>query len=151
MAVTKGVGVVFNCGAITFTAGITSSSSVANLCQSIRLTRSADNVKIKDSGGAVKAMVLSGFMKQLAINIVPHGGSSLAAGIVSMDTHMSSGGAVNTLVGAKVTVVDAGGTLCDGDWCCTNAVQGRTVDGVATVDIELEQSDEGNDLATTIA
>jgi hypothetical protein len=57
---------------------------------------------------------------------------------------------VNTLVGALVTIVDAGGTLVDGNWCCMSATQNRTVDGVATIDIELEASDEGVDLATSV-
>ena len=141
-AVIKGVGVVWSVGAITFTAGIVSVSN-AGYTQSARFSRTSEKTEIKDNGGIIKAQVFHGFKKTLSMTIVPQG-SSVANARSSMDAHCLT-------PGTTITVVDDSGTLIDASYNLISATQNRTVDGVATVDLELEQGDESNDLTTAVS
>ena len=141
-AVIKGVGVVWSVGAITFTAGIVSVSN-AGYTQSARFSRTSEKTEIKDNGGIIKAQVFHGFKKTLSMTIVPQG-SSVANARSSMDAHCLT-------PGTTITVVDDSGTLIDASYNLISATQNRTVDGVATIDLELEQGDESNDLTTAVS
>ena len=141
-AVIKGVGVVWSVGAITFTAGIVSASN-AGYTQSARFSRTSEKTEIKDNGGIIKAQVFHGFKKTLSMTIVPQG-SSVANARSSMDAHCLT-------PGTTITVVDDSGTLIDASYNLISATQNRTVDGVATIDLELEQGDESNDLTTAVS
>jgi len=141
-AVIKGVGVVWSVGAITFTAGIVSATN-AGYTQSARFSRNSEKTEIKDNGGVIRAQVFHGFKKTLSMTIVPQG-TSIANARSSMDAHCLA-------PGTTITVVDDSGTLIDASYNLISATQNRTVDGVATIDLELEQGDESNDLTTAIS
>lgn len=141
-ATIKGTGVVWSMGGITFTAGIVTSSN-GSLPQSLSFTRGSEKTEIKDNGGTIKTQVFHGFKKSLSITVVPSG-SSVSASNSSMDAHMP-------VPGTTITVADASGTLIDASYNLISARQNRSVDGVGTIDLEMEQGDESNDLTTAVS
>lgn len=144
MATLKGRAVIWSIGGITFSAGIVSSTD-PEFMQSARFSRTSDMGEIRDDGGIIRSVAFHGFKKSLSITCVPAGAAaSLATAFASNDAHLP-------VAGTTVTVVDASGAIVDGNWNVVSCNQNRSIDGPATVDIELMNGDEGLDLtvATT--
>lgn len=140
-ATLKGAGVVWSIGGVTFTAGIVSATNPA-YPQSAQFNRNSEKAEVKDDGGTFRAQIFHGFKKMLSMTVIPNG-TSIANARSSMDAY-------NLPPGTTITVADAAGTLIDGNYNLISSRQGRTVDGPATLDLELENGDEGVDLTTTI-
>lgn len=141
-ATIKGVGIVWSVGGVTFTAGIVSATN-ASLPQSLTFTRGSEKSEIKDNGGTIRTQVFHGFKKTLSITVVPSG-TSVANARSSQDAHLIA-------PGTTVTVVDDSGTLIDASYNLISSRLNRSVDGVAAIDLELEQGDESNDLTTAVS
>lgn len=145
-ATLKGRGIVWSVGSITMTAGIVSTAS-ADFVQSARSARTSEKAEIKDDAGTIRAVVFHGFKKSLSLTVVPcslSGTNTVVNAQASADAH--------TLVpGTTITVVDGAGTIIDGNYNLISATQNRSVDGPATVDLELENGDEGVDLTAAVA
>lgn len=143
-ATIKGRAVLWSIGGVTFTAGIVSGTN-ASFPQSLRVTRGSNKTEVIDDGGVIRTQVFHGFKKTLSISVIPCDDAAvLADANSSADAHMPA-------PGTKITVADASGTIIDASYNLISATQNRSVDGVASVDLELEQGDEGNDLTTTAA
>lgn len=140
-AIVKGSGCFWSTGAITISAGLTIPATF--YLQSAGLSRTSEKTTVKDNGGTIRVVIFHGFMKQMSINVVPYG-SSLANGKSSAEN-------LTPTPGTAVTFTDDAGTIIDGVWNVIDAKQNRTVDNVATIDLTLENSDEGVDLTTTIS
>lgn len=141
MATIKGRAVVWSTGGITMTAGIVNASN-PNFPQSARFQRGSEKSEIKDDGGVIRTQVFHGFKKSLSLSVVPSAPStSISAANVSADAHMPS-------PGTTINVTDEEGTIVGGNYNLISATQNRSVDGVATIDLEMEQGDESNDLTT---
>jgi hypothetical protein len=138
-AVIKGTGVCWSVGAIAFTAGIVSGTN-GNFTQSTSLQRTSEKNNVKDNGGTVKTQVFHGFMKSLSITVVPNG-SSIANANTSADAYLPA-------PGTKISITDDSGTIMDDNYNLLSSKENRTVDGVRTIDLELEAGDEGVELAT---
>lgn len=136
--VQKGFGVVWGTGTLTVTGGILSGTTTAAV-QTITLTRNSEKTNIKTIGGEVAAQVFHGFMKTASVTVIPSG-TTIALAATSSDSWMPK-------PGTAVTLADSYGTLLDDNWNVISARQGRTVDGAATVDLELEAGDENTELA----
>lgn len=146
MAAIKGRGVVWSTGDITFAGAIVSATAAA-LPQSLRLARTAESTKIKDNQGPVRAIVYHGLMATLSITVVicaPSGTNTIAAAKTAGDQLTIAGG-------GTVTITDDAGTVVDGPYNVLSATQNRSVDGAATVDLEMEKGDEGIDTTTLIS
>lgn len=144
MATLKGRAVVWSIGGITFTAGIVSASN-PDFPQSARLNRGSNKGEIIDDGGTIRTQVFHGFKKTLSMTVIPcDTAASISGARTSMDAHLPQ-------AGTTITVVDAAGTLIDASYNLVSSTQNRSVDGPATVDLEMEQGDEGNDLTTAVA
>ena len=139
-AIIKGTGVVWSVGAIVFTAGIVSGTNAA-YTQSARMARTSEKTEVKDNGGVIKAVAFHGFKKTLSLTVVPAHATTLAGAVTSLD-------AWNPPPGTLVTLTDDQGTLLDDNYNVISSSQSRTVDGVVTVDLELEAGDEGTEIAT---
>lgn len=142
-AVLKGRAVKWSIGTVAFTAGIVSATS-AHFTQSTNLQRTSEKTNIKDTGGTVAAQVFHGFMKTFSITVIPaalSGTNTVANAVSSSDSWLPAPGTL-------ITVTDDSGTLIDDNYNVISAREGRTVDGVATIDLELEAGDEGVELAT---
>lgn len=126
------------------TAGIVSGSN-PEFVQSARFARTSEKTEVKDDGGTIRAQIFHGFKKTLSLTVIPADAAAAISGArTSMDAHMPA-------IGTTITVVDAAGTLIDASYNLVSATQNRSVDGVATVDLELEQGDESVDLTTAVA
>lgn len=141
-AVIKGRAVKWSVGGVTFTAGIVSATN-AHFTQSFDMQRTSDKALIKDTGGTVKTAVFHGFMKTISMNVVPQA-DTIANAITSLDAFLLAPGTL-------ITVVDSTGTIADGDYNLISAKEGRTVDGVCTIDLELEKGDEGENITNLVA
>lgn len=136
----KGTAVVWSMGGITFTAGIVSATS-PSLPQSMKYSRNAENAKIKDVGGDIVTMILHGGTKTLSINVIPSS-TSIAAAFTSKEAHVIA-------PGTKVTIADASGAAAiETNWIVTSSAENRSVDGVVTVDLELENAAQA-DISTS--
>lgn len=145
-AVIKGRAIVWSVGAITFSAGITMTNG-ESLTQSVAVTRTSEKAEVKDNGGVIRAQVFSGFKKTLSLTAVPaaaSGGNTITNARTTADNMMPAAGTL-------VTIVDDSGTIIDASYNVISARQNRTVDGVATIDMELETGDEGNDITTLVS
>ena len=141
-ATIKGLGVVWSVGSQTYTGGIVSHATTAQSTpQSITLNRTSDKSMVKGLDGEVLGVIFSGFMKTASLSLVPSA-STVAAAKTALDTYCPA-------PGVSVTMVDSIAGLLDDNWNVTSATQNRTVDGVATVDLELEAGDETTELAGT--
>lgn len=129
---------VWSVGAIAFTAGIISGTN-SNLTQSARVARTSDKAEVKDAGGVIQAVIFHGFKKTLSLTVVPNG-TTIANARSSGDAYMPS-------PGTTISITDDSGTIIDDNYNCISATQNRTVDGVMTIDLELEAGDEGVELA----
>lgn len=145
-ATIKGRGVIWSTGAVVGTAGIVSSSS-GSLVQSVSIERTSEVTHVKDNGGTVRASIFHGGMKNLRLTVIP----CAVSGTNTLANAQSSGDGHTIAAGTKVSLTDDSGTVIDDDYNVLSATQNRTVDGVATVDLVLEASDEGIDLETTIS
>jgi hypothetical protein len=133
---------------VTFTAGIVSSTH-ASLVQSASIERTSEVARIKDTGGTIKTLVFSGGMKTLRISVVPSG-TTTADGQKSADAHVPAAGTTITVADAS-SAVSGSDTVMDASYNCLSATQNRTVDGVVTIDLVLEASDEGQTITNTVA
>jgi hypothetical protein len=140
-ATIKGTAVFWSTAGVTFTAGIVSATN-ASMVQSVTVERTSDVARIKSTDGTVRTVVFSGGMRNLRVTVVPSG-SSLANAKTSADAHVPA-------AGTKITVADDSGTgtVVETDYNCISSSQNRTVDGVLTVDLVLEGSDESVDITT---
>ena len=138
----KGTAVVWSVGGVTFTAGIVSATN-PSLPQSLRYQRGAENTKIKDVGGEIVTIVYHGGLKTLSMTVIPSA-ASIAAAVTSKEAHVLA-------PGTKITIADASGaTAIETNWIIMSSTENRTVDGVVTVDLELENS-ATTDLSTSAA
>lgn len=138
-ATINGRAVLWSTGGITFTAGIVSASN-PGMAQSSTFQRTSEKTEIKDDGGTIRTQVFHGFRKTLSITVIPYHASDLSNAADAHDAYLLA-------PGTKITVVDGAGNIA-GDYNLLSSRQGRSVDGVATIDLELEQGDEGQDLTT---
>jgi hypothetical protein len=141
-AVLKGMGIVWSEGGITFTAGIVSATNLS-LPQSANFSRTSEKTDIKGNGGTVLGQVFHGFKKVLSITVIPYHATTIAGAITSKDAHVLK-------PGTTITVADASGTLMDDSYNLLSSREGRTVDGVVTVDLEMETSDESVTLTSAV-
>lgn len=141
-AILKGLGIVWSEGGITFTAGIVSATNLS-LPQSANFSRTSEKTDIKGNGGTVLGQVFHGFKKVFAVTVIPYHASTISGAVTSKDAHVLK-------PGTTITVADASGTLIDGSYNLLSAREGRTVDGVSTVDLEMEASDESVDFTTAV-
>jgi hypothetical protein len=140
-AIVKGRGVMWSIGGVTFTAGIVSGTNTS-LPQSVSFKRMSEKTEVLNINGSAVSEIFHGFKKTSSMTIVPSG-TSIALASTSMDAY-------HLAAGMKITVADAVGTILDGNYILLSATQNRTIDGVATIDIELENGDEGVDYSTTV-
>lgn len=145
MAAIKGKAVIWSVGAITYSAGIVVGNG-ALFTQSVAFSRTSDKAEVKDNQGVIKAVVFSGFKKVLSITVVPAGG-----GTNTIASAQATGDVTTLQAGTLITVADDSGTLIDASYNLISARQNRTVDGVTTIDLELEGSDEGADITTLVS
>lgn len=142
-ATIKGRAVVWSIGGITMTAGIVSGTT-PEFIQSARVQRGSDKTEIKDDGGVIRTQVFHGFKKSLSLSVIPcDAGASIAGARTSADGHLPA-------PGTTITVVDASGTIIDASYNLISATQNRSVDGVASVDLEMEQGDDRTAAAPTV-
>lgn len=139
-ATIKGTAVVWSTGNITFAAGITSASMV----QSMRYGRTAEATEIKDYSGQINTVVLHGGMKTVSVTVVPTG-ATIAAAVTAKESYLPA-------PGTMVTLADESGLPGNNqivqNWIVNSATENRTVDGVVTIDLELENSAD-SDISTT--
>jgi len=146
MAAIKGRAVVWSVGAITYTAGIVVGTGDA-FTQSIAVTRTSEKAEVKDNQGIIRSQIFSAFKKTLTITVVPAGGSganTLAIARATADVFLLQAGTL-------ITVVDDSGTTIDASYNLISARENRTVDGAATIDLELEAGDEGVDVTNLVS
>jgi hypothetical protein len=143
----KGTAVYWSMGGITFTAGIVSGSN-PSMPQSLRFGRSSENTKIKDNNGDLKTIVYHGPMKTLSITVIPSS-TSIAGAVASAEAHMIAPGTKVTVADASTSASDTG-QIVETNWILVSATQNRTVDGVVTIDLELENATQA-DLSTSAA
>lgn len=142
----KGRAVMWSVGALVFTAGIVSSAS-GSFVQSARVSRQSEKTNIKDNGGTIRTQVFHGFTKSLSMTVVP----SAVSGTNTVVNAQSSGDSHLPAPGTLITITDDSGTIIDDNYNLISATQNRTVDGVVTIDLELEAGDEGVEIATAIS
>jgi len=146
-AVIKGLGVMWSVQDVTFTAGIVSGSN-DQLFQSLRFSRSADKTNLKTFEGTVVGQVFSGFKRSLSLTVIPVSAVSQAGAITSANAHQLK-------PGTTIKVVDASSDSIGGasgvEYNLISSRQSRTVDGVATIEMELQQGDEGTSITTAVA
>jgi hypothetical protein len=145
-ATVKGRGIIWSTGAIVGTAGIVSSTS-GSFMQSVSIERTSERTHVKDNGGTIRSSIFHGAMKNLRLTVIP----CAISGTNTIANAQSSGDGHTIAAGTKVSFTDDSGTIIDDDYNVLSATQNRTVDGVATVDLVLEASDEGIDLETTVS
>lgn len=152
MATISGRGVVWSVGAITYAGGITVAAGEDPLTQSIEVSRQSEKAEIKDNGGSIRAQVFHGFRKVVRATIIP-------ASTATTPTIAEARSLADTLTmppGTKLTLTDDSGTIIDASnlnsYNVLSAVQRRTVDGVAVIDVEMENGDEsGIDITATVS
>lgn len=146
MSIQKGRAVVFDVDGITFTAGIVSANT-AHFNQSARLERNGDVARIRNGEGNEAAHVFYNRKKTLTVTVIPcslSGTNTIANAIASADGFTAQ-------PGTAVTVVDADGSIIDATYNLISATQSRTNTDAASIDLTLEQSDEGIDLTAAVS
>lgn len=134
-ATIKGTAVVWGVGGVTFTAGITSTSMV----QSLTFERASELAEIKDTTGEIKTMIFHGGIKKLNVTVVPTG-SSIANAVTAKEAYLPAPGTLITVADASQNAPE-GENLIEQNWIAVSATENRTVDGVVTIDLELENYD----------
>lgn len=142
----RGRAIVWSIGGVVFTAGIVS-GTYDGFIQSARVSRQSEKANVKDDGGTIRTQVFHGFTKTLSVTIVP----AATSGANTEVNAQASGDAHVPAPGTIVSVTDAAGTIIDDNYNVISATQNRTVDGVATCDLELEAGDEGVEIAAAIS
>jgi len=151
MAIHKGLGVVYSVGEIVFTAGIVHDATVDSAIQSLNIARESEMTEIKDNSGKVVTQVFHGFLKRLSMTIIPTS-TSVAGAKTAVEEHMTDAeNLAVSIIGAKLTITDDLGNIIDATYNVIAATENRTVDGVVTIDLELESSDESADITTKIS
>lgn len=133
-ATIKGRPVVFSTGAIVLTVG----TALTNLTQSLTFNRQSDKAEVKDGtkGGAIVTQIFHAFKKTLSLTVIPASAdTTLAGAVTASDAHLIRPGVTATITDDKSTQTDA-------SYNVISSRMSRTVDGVETVDLELEQSDD---------
>lgn len=146
MAAIKGRAVIWSVGAITFTAGITM-TNIDSLTQSVAVSRISEKAEVKDNQGVIRSQIFSAFKKTLSLTVVPaaaSGGNTIANARTAGDNLMPQPGTL-------ITIADDSGTITDASYNVISSRQNRTVDGVVTVDLELETGDEGVDITNLVS
>jgi hypothetical protein len=139
--VIKGLGIRWGAQGITMTAGIVSATNGQKV-QSIDFERTSDKGEIKNDVGEVVGQVFYNGKKTLRLTVIPSG-ATISAAQSSVDAHLIA-------PGTKITVVDANGTILDGDYNLLSAkARGQLTEGVM-VDLEMEKYD-ANDVTATIS
>lgn len=145
MAAIKGRAVIWSVGAITYSAGIVAGAGDF-LTQTVAVTRTSEKAEVKDNQGVIRSQIFSGFKKTLSITVVPAGG-----GTNTIAQARSSGDVAMLQAGTLITVADDSGTIIDASYNLISARQNRTVDGAATIDLELEAGDESVDITNLVS
>lgn len=141
-AVVKGLGIRWAVNGITMTAGIVSASNAQEV-QSLSISRTSDKVEIKNDIGETVGEVYFNGKKELRLSVIPSHASTLSGAQSSVDAHLIA-------AGTKITVVDAEGTIVDGDYNLDSA-EGRGDNASAfMVDIVMHKFD-ANDVTATIS
>ncbi len=141
-----GRAVVWSVGSLTMTGEILSGTN-PHFLQSLRFSRTGNKTDIMDDGGTVRAQVFSSRKKTLSITVIPCDvptTGTKAGARASMEEYCPE-------LGSQVTIVDSFGALLDASFNVVGVTQNRSVDGVATIDLELETSDEGVDFTGIIS
>lgn len=144
-AVIKGRAVIWSVGAIVFSAGVTMTNG-ESFTQSVNVTRTSDKAEVKDNGGTIRSQIFSGFKKTLSLTAIP---ASTAGGTIA--NARTLGDNMMPAPGTLVTLTDDSGTIIDASYNVISARQSRTVDGVATIEMELETGDEGVDITVLVS
>jgi hypothetical protein len=147
MAAIKGRAVVWSVGAITYTAGIVIGTGDA-FTQSLAVTRTSEKAEVKDNQGVIRAQIFSAFKKMLTITVVPAGGTG---GANTIAIARASADLCLLQAGTLIEVADDSGTTIDAKYNLISARENRTIDGAATIDLELEAGDEGVDITNLVA
>lgn len=137
---------MWSVGEITFVgagSAILATAGTDHFTQSATFERTSEVARIKDTAGTVKTVVFSGAMKSLRLTVVP-AGTSIANAIATGREFMPA-------IGQLVSLTDSNGSLSSSstNYYVLNATQNRTVDGTMTIDLVLENGDEGTDLSST--
>ena len=138
-ATQKGFAVVWSIGTVSFVGGVTTM-----MPQSLRFSRSSEKTEIKDTDGIIRTQIFHGKKRSVSMTVIPYHASSTTSAQAMMETGMPA-------MGTTITMTDSYGTMMDANFNLISATQNRTVDGVATLDFELEQGDESNDLTTAVS
>jgi len=146
-AVIKGLGVMWSVQDVTFTAGIVSTNN-DQLFQSLRFSRSADNVSLKTFEGTIVGKVFSGFKRSLSITVIPVSSVNQAGAITSSNAHQLKPGTTITVLDASS---DSIGVSPGVSYNLISSRNTRSVDGVSMVEMELQQGDEGTDITTAVS
>ena len=145
----RGLGVVYSIGSIVFTAGIAHSATVLSNIQSLNVARESEMTELKQNGKIV-TQVFHGFMKKLSMTIIP-ASTSVAGAKSSVELHMTDAeNSAASIIGARLTITDDLGNIVDDTYNVVSATESRTVEGVVTIDLECEASDEGANITTKI-
>jgi hypothetical protein len=148
-AVIKGKGCIWSIGTITFTGSVLAAPSTHDfLPQKFDFSRTSQKTEVKGLDGGTQLQVFSDFKRGISITVVPSG-STIAATRTSADAWLPKPGDTITITDTESAIVDAASNA--NKYNVLSSKQGRTVDGVATADLEIEQSDDGYDLTTTIS
>lgn len=153
MATLKGRGVIWSVGAITYAGGITVAAGEDPMTQSIEVSRNSDKHEVRDNQGAIRAQIFHGFKKVVRVSVIP----ASTAATPTIGEAQALGDRFTMPPGTTLTLTDDSGTIIDAvspgnSYNVISAVQRRTVDGVAVIDVEMEQSDEGGiDLTAAVA
>lgn len=137
-ATLKGRAVLWSIGTVSFVGGVTSM-----MPQSLRFSRAAEKTEIKDDSGVIRTQVFHGKKRAVSMTVIPYDATSTTAAQAMMETGMPA-------IGTTITMTDSYGTMMDASFNLVAVTQNRTVDGVGTLDFELEQGDESNDLTTAV-
>lgn len=133
--------VVWGAQGISMTAGIVSGSN-AQQVQSVTLERTSDGYDIKNSAGETIGKVFYNHKKQLRLTVLPTG-SNVSGAQTSWSAHLLA-------AGTKITVVDSGSTVLDGDYNLISCTGRGDQTNPRMVDLELESFDS-NDVTPTIS
>lgn len=127
----KGLGIIWGVNGKTFTGFSTATFKT----QTLSLNRTADKAEVKNESGEVVGQVFYNEKKALSLSVVPSGSSIANAG-TALDNLLPA-------IGTTITVADSTNATVDGHhtgkYNLTSASLRFTNEGVATIDMEMEQ------------
>lgn len=126
----KGTAVVWSTGTVAITAGIAGGGMVQSVGHGVE----SELAELKDDTGQIKAMIFHGFSRKLSISTIPTG-ASISAAVAAKETYLPAPGTAVQINSAS------GATKIDRNWYVVSATENRTVDGVVTIDLELENAE----------